>query len=319
MIAIAVLLMCIGGLGAFDVFTFHQKVALTRRPEARAEAWIHLARGVVYSLQFVMVAELEPHGAWAWALVGLLAVDIAIAAADVLVEPRTRQGGLPAGEYAAHMLLSLLVGAYLCLLAQALPGWIAAPTALSHAQRPLALRLPLLILAAGCALTTLRDVLDLVEGRLRRPPPVHVQIDLATSLERLWTLTQDHRLHPSWDHRFSKIVMLAATIQTGTTMRYEKRLGPITIRGFGRYKLHRPGKQSTFEFWSADRRSLIARGVGLWLYRPLPDGRIRFSTTYTYEVRWGVLGRLVDRLLFRRLIQAETERSFARLAGEHFT
>jgi hypothetical protein len=112
--------------------------------------------------------------------------------------------------------------------------------------------------------------------------------------------------------------MLAGTIETGTTMLYERSLLGLTIRGHGRYKLHRPLRQSTFEFWSDDPRSLLRRGVGLWLYTPLGDGTVRFSTSYTYEVRWGILGRVIDRLVFRPFFQRETERSFRRLAERYF-
>jgi hypothetical protein len=73
-------------------------------------------------------------------------------------------------------------------------------------------------------------------------------------------------------------------------------------------------KQSTFEFWSNDRRSLIESGRGLWRYLPNGDGTIDFFTAYTYRVRWGLLGKLIDRLFFRPLMKWATERSFDRLA-----
>ncbi len=322
MLTPALILFAIGAIGAIDVFYFHRGACLTARADSRVEAWIHVARGVVYALQFVVVAELQLHGAWYVAFLAMLVVDVTIAVADVAVEPASRraQGGLPAGEYAAHVLLSVLVGAYLHALVGSTVGWATQPTAIVHAPSlPAPLRVALLLLAAGCLAVTCVDVLTLVESRLRRPPPVQVAVALATTLERLWTLTQDHRLHPSWDHRFSRIEMLQDEIRTGTLMRYERDLLGVTIRGFGRYKLHRPLRQSTFEFWSDDPRSLIRRGVGLWLYRPLGDGTIRFSTSYTYEVRWGVLGRWLDRLVLRPFMQRETERSFRRLAQEHFT
>ena len=101
-------------------------------------------------------------------------------------------------------------------------------------------------------------------------------------------------------------------------MRYEKDLLGVTIRGGGRYKLHRPCRQSTFEFWSEDPRSLIRRGVGLWLYRAVGEGVVEFSTSYTYEVRWGGIGRWIDRSVFRPLFQRATERSFRRLAERYF-
>jgi hypothetical protein len=107
-------------------------------------------------------------------------------------------------------------------------------------------------------------------------------------------------------------------IRTGTSMLYERTVLGLTIRGHGRYKLHRPCRQSTFEFWSDDARSLIRRGVGLWLYKVIDDGVVELSTSYTYDVRWGLLGRLIDRLIFRPFFQRETERSFRRLAERYF-
>lgn len=112
--------------------------------------------------------------------------------------------------------------------------------------------------------------------------------------------------------------MLSDHITTGTRMRYEKRIAGMVVRGFGRYKLHRPMQQSTFEFWSDDPRSPIRRGVGLWRYVPAPDGSVEFRTSYDYEVRWGILGRVLDRVILRGWFQRETERSFARLRREFF-
>ena len=43
------------------------------------------------------------------------------------------------------------------------------------------------------------------------------------------------------------------------------------------------------------------------------DGRVRFLTRYDYETRFGPVGRLVDRLIFRPLIGWATAWSFARL------
>src|SRR5262249_20131130 len=153
------------------------------------------------------------------------------------------------------------------------------------------------------------ELATLIELTLPKPKPLHIRAKIKTTLHALWKYTQDHRVHPSWDHRFSRITMLSPIIETGTTMLYERDLGFFTIRGFGRYKLHRPMRQSTFEFWSDDKRSLIARGVGLWLYTPLADGTVDFFTAYDYRVRWGVLGRIIDRLIFRPAILHVTEQS----------
>jgi hypothetical protein len=237
----------------------------------------------------------------------------------VVAEPASRRevGGLPGGEYLAHIVLSVLVGALLANLAAATPAWAAAPTALRWAPAmPLALRAALAVLGAGCLATTLADAAALVTQA--PPAPVHVAVRLRAPLAEVWRITQDHRLHPAWDHRFSTITMLADRITTGTCMRYDKRIAGLTIRGHGRYKLHRPMQQSTFEFWSDDWRSPIRRGVGLWRYQARPDGSVEFRTSYTYDVRWGLAGRVLDRVILRRWFQRETERSFARLRREFF-
>jgi len=320
MLASGFLLLVIGALGAFDVFYFHRRHArLTERRAARCEAWLHVARGVVYTVQFAAVPNVRFGGAWYAAFVALYAADVAIAVADVLCEPEARRevGGLPRGEYLAHIVLSVLVGALLWSLALATWRWPAAPTALTWAPAmPGALRAALAVLGAGVLATTLLDVAELVTQT--PPPPVHVAVRLHAPLADVWRITQDHRLHPAWDHRFTNITMLSDAITTGTCMRYEKRIAGMVVRGFGRYKLHRPMRQSTFEFWSSDPRSPIRRGVGLWRYLPAPDGSVEFRTSYHYEVRWGVVGRVLDRVVLRGWFQRETERSFARLRRELF-
>lgn len=319
----SLLLAVIGLLGAFDIAYFHwYRCRLSERAESRVEAWIHVARGFLYAAQFVVVPGVRLQGAWYAALVVLFAADVGVAIADVAVEPASRrsQGGLPRGEYIMHIVLSVLVGVYLHAIAIDSIAWVYAPTAIawSPAAIPGWLRLALAGMAAGSALIACVEAAALVEQRLPRPGPLHVAVRLRASVEALWRVTQDHHLHPGWDRRFSRIEMLGDEIAAGTEMRYERSVLGLTFRGFGRYKLHRPLRQSTFEFWSDDPRSLIRRGVGLWLYRPLAGGLVEFRTSYTYDVRWGALGRWIDRLVFRPFFQRETERSFRRLARLHF-
>jgi hypothetical protein len=320
MLVASVLLLVLGVLGAFDVFWFHHRTAkLAAHAPARLEVWMHVARGFVYAAQFLVVPNMSLRGAWVLALAALYAADVAIAMVDVWLEPRSREalGGLPRGEYLMHIVLSVIVGVYLNEVARAGWAWRLEPTSIEAASGvPLALRIALGVLAVGSLATALIEATALLLPA--KPKPVHVSVRLRTDVATLWRITQDHVLHPAWDHRFSRIDMLADDIRTGTEMRYEKRLFGLTIAGGGRYKLHSPMKQSTFEFWSDDPRSLIARGVGLWLYRPAGAGLVDFSTSYTYEVRWGIVGRIVDRVVFRPWFQRETERSFARLAGSFF-
>ncbi|NUP11840.1 MAG: SRPBCC family protein [Polyangiaceae bacterium] len=327
MLSASILLLAIGLLGAFDVLYFHHyKARIPWTAATRSEAFAHVAKAPVYAAQFFVVPNMELHGRWLLALVFIYAVDVAVAAWDVAIEPRARAsvGGLPAGEYAMHIALSVLVGIYLAEVARAAAPWWHLPDRIVWAGGvPPALRIALGVLGAGALamgaveLAVLSNIPGRIRTRLRAPRPLHVSVVLETTIPELWTTTQDHLLHPTWDHRFDHIEMLARDneITTGTEMLYEKRMFGITVRGKGRYKLHKPLKQSTFEFWSDSPLSLIERGVGLWLYREVAPRKVLFSTSYTYRVRWGLFGDLVDRWLFRPLFQRETEKSFRRLAA----
>lgn len=311
-------LICV--IGAFDIAHFHRRARLPEDTIGRFEAGIHLIRGVVYAAQLALLPNVRFSGLAYLLLVALYLVDVAVALVDVWIEPKARapRGGLPRGEYFAHVVLSILAGVYLTHVAWGTMGWMNEPAGIALASNMAwPLRVLLGVMAAVCLLVTLYEALDLVGHGLSEPPPIHVRVHVPADIRALWDLTQDHRLHPRWDHRFSRIVMLSDTIRAGTEMRYERKVFGLTIRGLGRYKHHRPLAQSTFEFWSDDPRSLIRRGVGVWLYRAAPGGA-ELWTSYRYDVRWGGVGRVIDRFLFRPWMTRETGRSFQRLAREHF-
>jgi hypothetical protein len=66
------------------------------------------------------------------------------------------------------------------------------------------------------------------------------------------------------------------------------------------------------KFWSDNPLSLIRVGAGYWKYIPTSDG-IRFLTWYDYELRFGRIGELIDRTIFRPAIGWATAWSFDRL------
>lgn len=154
---------------------------------------------------------------------------------------------------------------------------------------------------------------------------IFVETDMAVALEALWSRTQDPALHQRWDLRFTDIAYAPAAApdvgapNAGVPQRfaYETRLGfGLAIRGGGETVAERPrpdgGRVSVLRFWSASRLSLIREGRGYWSYTPLSDS-VRFRTVYDYETRFGPLGRLVDRAVFRPLIGWATAWSFDRL------
>jgi hypothetical protein len=110
------LLLLAGHLGFVDVLYFHiHRCRLAERPECQREVLWHTLRHAIYGAQFLIVANLRFHGGALLGLAALYAADVFVALADVLEEKASRrpQDGLPSGEYLMHIVLSLLIGAYL--------------------------------------------------------------------------------------------------------------------------------------------------------------------------------------------------------------
>ena len=147
-----------------------------------------------------------------------------------------------------------------------------------------------------------------------KSPPIYVEIDLAASMEEVWQHTQDPVRHEQWDLRFTNIEYLPrASAAEPQRFRYVTRIGfGLEIEGTGESVAERQtaaNRTSVLRFGSEDAKSLIRTGGGFWRYREEP-GRVRFSTRYDYETRFGLAGRLVDRVLFRPLLGWATAWSF---------
>lgn len=136
-------------------------------------------------------------------------------------------------------------------------------------------------------------------------------------MDNLWRLTQTPDLHARWDLRFTDIQYLPRLSETEPQrFLYATRIGfGLGIQGEGTTvgsQNGSRGRTSALRFGSDDPKSLIRSGSGYWQYLPDGDG-IRFLTQYSYDVRFGAAGRLVDRLVFRPLLGWATAWSFDRL------
>ena len=142
--------------------------------------------------------------------------------------------------------------------------------------------------------------------------PIYVETVISAPLEQVWAKTQTPAEHVRWDARFTSIESVG-----GGRFRYATRIGfGLEVEGHGESVAERRAEDgaatSALRFWSDDARSLIRSGSGYWRYVPTGDG-VRFLTRYDYDARWGVLGALVDRLVFRPLLGWATAWSFDRL------
>src|SRR5215204_56439 len=149
---------------------------------------------------------------------------------------------------------------------------------------------------------------------MKKNNKIIVEAIIPCDVETLWERSQNPDLHILWDIRFSRIAYLAECDEKGfELMDYRTKIGfGMEIKGVGRYLQNTPLKHSTFEFESDDWKSIIKIGRGIWQYKPSAEGTY-FRTVYDYETNYGFFGRLIDRALFRPLMQLATEWSFETL------
>jgi uncharacterized protein len=142
-------------MGAFDTIYHHELTErLAWRASQRHELALHAVRNLLYAAVFIMIGWFETHGAWAFALMAILAVEVVITLADFVEEDLSR--ALPASERITHTLLALNYGAILCLLMPKLVGWLHDTTALQPAFHGVWSILTA-VAAAGVIVSGLRD------------------------------------------------------------------------------------------------------------------------------------------------------------------
>ncbi len=151
------------------------------------------------------------------------------------------------------------------------------------------------------------------------PPGIYVEISINRPLDEIWRLTQIPDLHQRWDLRFTRIRYLPRPDPAAPQhFLYETRIGfGLAIRGTGESVATRTAPDGTatsaLKFASEDPKSLIREGAGYWRYLPTSPASLRFLTGYSYRVRFDLLGRIIDRLVFRPLMGWATAWSFDRL------
>jgi hypothetical protein len=147
---------------------------------------------------------------------------------------------------------------------------------------------------------------------------IYVETRIRGTIDDLWERTQSPHLHGRWDLRFSAIHYLPRLNPTqAQRFQYVTRIGfGLSVHGIGETVGERGTRNgqrtSALKFWSDDPKSLIAVGSGYWHYLPT-DNDVCFLTWYDYKTRFGLAGRILDRLIFRPLIGWATAWSFDRL------
>ena len=127
------LLVAQGVAGGLDTLVNHEFIAgLPHRRAWRTETGLHALREAIYGVLFLGFAWLAWHGAFAAVIAALLVAELAVTAADEVVENRLRV--LPHNERALHVFLLVNFGAILALMAPMLLDWGSLPTGLAPAH-----------------------------------------------------------------------------------------------------------------------------------------------------------------------------------------
>jgi len=149
-----------------------------------------------------------------------------------------------------------------------------------------------------------------------------VEVEINAPISLIWEQSQNPEQHVLWDIRFSDIEYLDTHDDKGRqALRYRTKIGfGIAVEGLGYYAHNKKHEKSVFLFDSNDWKSLISNGRGLWLYID-KENHTFFKTVFDYETRFGLFGRIIDRILFRPLFQRATEWGFETLRlwceGDH--
>ncbi|MBM7587042.1 hypothetical protein JOC86_003594 [Bacillus pakistanensis] len=144
--------------------------------------------------------------------------------------------------------------------------------------------------------------------------PIYVEIPIKAEMERLWEVTQTPTLHEQWDLRFSSITYLPKKADEPQLFTYKTKIGfGLAVEGWGKsvgsHQTKDNTRTSSLHFGTDQKLSIIREGKGYWQYKTR-QGSIDFLTQYDYEVNFGRIGVVFDKLFFRPLIGWATALSF---------
>lgn len=148
--------------------------------------------------------------------------------------------------------------------------------------------------------------------------PIYVEIEIECSVDKIWQYTQQPDLHEQWDLRFTSITYNEKQHEDDPqTFTYTTKVAPgLIVAGSGESKgTHEKTngiKTSSLHFSTSQLISPIKEGRGYWQYIPNGD-TLTFLTQYDYDVRFGRLGKLFDKI-FRPIMGWATALSFDVLA-----
>lgn len=144
--------------------------------------------------------------------------------------------------------------------------------------------------------------------------PIYVEVPINAEIEEIWDASQKPDRHEQWDLRFSSITYLPKIDGEPQKFVYTRAVGPfLQVEGWGQSigSFHKADgiRSSSLHFGTDQWISPIREGRGYWKYEP-QGYHVKFLTQYDYDVNFGKVGEIVDKIIFRPLIGWATALSF---------
>lgn len=144
--------------------------------------------------------------------------------------------------------------------------------------------------------------------------PIYVEIPIQTDMDSLWNATQKPELHEQWDLRFSSITYIPKEEGQPQFFTYTRTVGPFfQVEGWGKsigsMQINDGNRSSSLQFGTEQLLSPIKEGRGYWQYKQ-QEHNIKFLTQYDYDVNFGSVGKVFDKIIFRPAIGWATALSF---------
>lgn len=148
---------------------------------------------------------------------------------------------------------------------------------------------------------------------------IDASVMISAPAEVVFDFVQDAAQRPRWDERVLRAhVSDAPAPAKGAHLVIDMRaFGPVKFTIELEYTLFERPLRTAVRIVAVKGPTLLMGGGGSWTYEPVGNDalepRTRFTTRFTYDVKGGALGRLMNRLWLRPFLLRLTVQSLANL------
>ena len=138
-------------------------------------------------------------------------------------------------------------------------------------------------------------------------------IEITAPPQRIWDYVQDYRRRAEWDATVARFEPVGADrVDKGVTVRI-KSAGFPSVEYEALYVSYEPYTVSAVKLTRPIKNVLFRSAAGSWRYRELDSHRTLFTMTFDYDLPWGIVGEVFDRLFLLPAMRAGIRRSLGNL------